>query len=417
MASKTRYLENVPFGSVEVRTTKTGEAYKAVYRAPVTSRRISKTFKGSTEAREWLKGIARDIARDMWIDPHLEKAEQEAAEAENALTVEAWLTQFHDEILPRRRNRKTGEATRVTTLQSYRRITRTRITEVDGEAGKLKDIPITKVTKADVVAWHNAIQTQFPDNATTNANAYKRLRAAFSEALERDLVPANPVLIREAGTAVAKEKELPTDGEIAAIVANFPERVKVGAVLCLYHGLRVGEMLALTREDVTIDREKGTAEVRINATLQRVVNTETGKTEMLRAAGPKTTAGRRTVPIFSMWVEEFIEHMDTRVEDSPTAPVITTKRGATMFDTSFRSTFDTARKKAGITRKITPHFGRNWLITRLAEAGATPAEIGRLLGQSDVQTIVGTYMKVNAERPTKIMGLVNDTVAPKGKGK
>lgn len=151
MASKTRYLENVPFGSIEVRTTRTGEAYKAVYRAPVTSRRISKTFKGSTEAREWLRGIASDIARDMWIDPTAEAEEVAAQEAENALTVEAWLTQFHDEILPRRRNRKTGEATSVTTLQSYRRITRTRITEVDGEAGKLKDIPITKVTKADVV--------------------------------------------------------------------------------------------------------------------------------------------------------------------------------------------------------------------------------------------------------------------------
>lgn len=216
---------------------------------------------------------------------------------------------------------------------------------------------------------------------------------------------------------MAKEKELPTDEEIAAIVEAFPERVRMGAVLCLYHGLRVGEMLALTREDVTIDREELMVEVHVNATLQRVVNTETGKTEMLRAAGPKTTAGRRTVPIIDMWVEEFIEHMDTRVEDSPTAPVITTKRGVTMFDTSFRSTFDTARKKAGIERKITPHFGRNWLITRLAEAGATPAEIGRLLGQSDVNTIVGTYMKVNTERPTKIIGLVNDTVAPKEKDK
>ncbi|MBI8988811.1 tyrosine-type recombinase/integrase [Corynebacterium meridianum] len=100
-----------------------------------------------------------------------------------------------------------------------------------------------------------------------------------------------------------------------------------------------------------------------------------------------------------MRVDEFIEHMDTRVENSPTAPVMATKRGLTMFDTSFRSTFDTARKKAGVTREFTPHSGRSWSTMKLAEAGATPAEIGRLLGQSDVKTIPDVYLKVNADRP------------------
>lgn len=145
----------------------------------------------------------------MWIDPTAEAEEVAAQEAENALTVEAWLTQFHDEILPRRAtNKETKELMRVTTLQSYRRITRTRITEVDGEAGKLKDIPITKVTKADVVAWHSAIEAQFPDTATTNANAYKRLRAAFSEALEHPsrsrLQEPQDVLHRSGGLQVAR---------------------------------------------------------------------------------------------------------------------------------------------------------------------------------------------------------------------
>ncbi|MCK7676461.1 hypothetical protein M0E84_00150 [Corynebacterium sp. CCM 9186] len=161
----------------------------------------------------------------------------------------------------------------------------------------MKDIPIAKITRADVVVWHTAIESQFPDT-TTNANGYNRLRAAFSEALERDLIEANPVLTREAGTAVAKEKELPTDEEIATIVEQFPAQLKLEAVLCLHHGLRIGEMLALRREGVTIIRENGTAEVHVNATLQRVVNSETRKTEMLRVEGPKTVAGRRTVPIF-----------------------------------------------------------------------------------------------------------------------
>lgn len=58
-------------------------------------------------------------------------------------------------------------------------------------------------------------------------------------------------------------------------------------------------------------------------------------------------------------------------------------------------------------KTITPHYGRNYLITRLAEAGATPKEIGRILGQEDTSTIVDTYMKVREHRPVELMLRVN----------
>ena len=62
-------------------------------------------------------------------------------------------------------------------------------------------------------------------------------------------------------------------------------------------------------------------------------------------------------------------------------------------DTVYRNIFHAAQDRAGVTARITPHYGRNWLITRLAEAVATPREIGRVLGQEDVSTIVGVYTR------------------------
>ena len=60
---------------------------------------------------------------------------------------------------------------------------------------------------------------------------------------------------------------------------------------------------------------------------------------------------------------------------------------------------------------IDPHTGRNWLITRLAEQGAHLKEIGALLGQDDLATIMDVYMKVRAGRTQALMERVNDTLA------
>ena len=75
-----------------------------------------------------------------------------------------------------------------------------------------------------------------------------------------------------------------------------------------------------------------------------------------------------------------------------------------------------AEIKAGVSTEIDPHCGRNWLITRLAEQGAHLKEIGRLLGQDDVSTILDVYMKVRAGRTTTLMEKVNGSLDHRADG-
>ena len=65
-----------------------------------------------------------------------------------------------------------------------------------------------------------------------------------------------------------------------------------------------------------------------------------------------------------------------------------------------------------VNSAIGPHSGRRWVITRLAEVGATPKEIGKLLGQKDLDTILAVYMKAREARVTSLMRAVSDTLAP-----
>ena len=92
----------------------------------------------------------------------------------------------------------------------------------------------------------------------------------------------------------------------------------------------------------------------------------------------------------------------------------TTRTGQMLMDTSYRSILGRVEDAHGITRDIKPHSGRRWLITRLAEQGAHLKEIGRLLGQDDMDTITKVYMLVRAERTSTLMDKVNATLTVPG---
>ena len=121
---------------------------------------------------------------------------------------------------------------------------------------------------------------------------------------------------------------------------------------------------------------------------------------------PKTAAGTRVVPVLSEFVTDVRRHL-VGYATGADEYVTMTGKGSPVFDTSYRSIFNRAKSKAGITKEITPHYGRVYLITRLAEAGATPKEIGRILGQEDVSTIVNVYMRARESRVTELMSRID----------
>ena len=229
--------------------------------------------------------------------------------------------------------------------------------------------------------------------------------------------------IKEAGKRVeTKEKYLPTDDEIAAILDNVNERYRALTSLMLHHGLRIGEAIALERDDVRVEHQPGAPLPRVTVRVKQNAQRISGKggTYML-VQPPKTKAGYRDVPIMAADVPIFLEHLEKYAPTSSTvvqtsegersAVLFTvTNAGRMVMDTSYRSVLARAKERAGVSPDIDPHTGRNWLITRLAEQDAHLKEIGRLLGQDDVTTILNVYLKVRAERTTSLMDKVSNTL-------
>ncbi|AKK11746.1 tyrosine-type recombinase/integrase [Corynebacterium uterequi] len=242
------------------------------------------------------------------------------------------------------------------------------------------DTRVDRLTHQQVAAWWSDITSTYPDTMHRNKRAYSKLRAIMWTAVDQGYIAHNPVQLQNVGRGYQPAvKQLPDTADLQAIFNHMPHRYRLVAALTLFHGLRLGEALALTVEDV-LD-ENGTIAVSVRGTLARIATP--GERTRMVLHPPKTAAGYRKVPVLNEFAPVIREHLAAY---RPTSWLTTTTSGNPVFDTSYRSVFNRAKARAGITKPLTPHYGRVYIITRLAEAGATPKEIGAILGQSDVST-------------------------------
>ncbi|MBV7302911.1 tyrosine-type recombinase/integrase [Corynebacterium sp. TAE3-ERU2] len=353
--------------------------YRARYTGPDGRRhKAPSTFYTRDDATIWLRTEQRLIEFNEWTSPEQRARKQQAAH----YTVGAWLTHWL-EIQDQR--------LKPSTMQNYRATLHRRILDIDGPAGKLRDIPLGELSRRDVAEWWDAVNARFGYQEYNRA-AYKRLKTALAAAVERGLVEHNPVSLRDTAKGIrAERKQLASTEQLKAVVKHLPERYLLVGVLTFFHGLRIGEALALRRKDFEWVGERLVVHVRGN--VFRVPGEG-----MKYQDSAKTSAGNRVVPIFEHFHPQVEEHLRRWVGTDPDAWVFTTGEGRLVMDTSYRSVLQRAKTAAGVDVKITPHYGRVWMITTLVEAGMTIPAIGEILGQRDLKTITEVYMRTSEER-------------------
>lgn len=340
------------------------------------------------DAGAWLRQEQKLIEFDEWQPPHLRYRTKE----DDARTVGDWLRQWLD--LQEKRLKPS-------TMVNYRTTLDRRILTITGKAGRLRTIPLVRLTRRDVIDWWDALTIQFGYQPYNRA-AYVRLRTAIQAAVDRDLIPTNPVDVKEARhKPKPARKELPEAATMQKIVDNLNPTHKIIGILTFFHGMRIGEVLGLRRKDITITGDTILIHIRGNA-----YRTSNG---MKYQDTPKTSASHRTIPVFKKFHQDIIDHLDT-IGDSPDAFICTTGSGKIILDTSYRSVLHRAKTRAGITERISPHYGRVWLITTLVEQGMTIPAIGELLGQVDLKTITEIYMRTSNARRQEALQRVSDSL-------
>lgn len=154
--------------------------------------------------------------------------------------------------------------------------------------------------------------------------------------------------------------------------------------LLAFTGIRKGEALALTWEDIDLDHK----EVHINKTVTR-------KKEGLTIQTPKTKKSNRYVSIDTKTTEALAAWKEKVGTDGNTL-VFQNSRGTILTPSAPRKWLITVADKAGL-KPIPVHGFRHTHASLLFESGATVKDVQTRLGHADIQTTMNVYTHVTKQ--------------------
>lgn len=168
---------------------------------------------------------------------------------------------------------------------------------------------------------------------------------------------------------------------------NGVDVYKLGILVCLYTGLRIGEICALPTASINLEKKS----ISVTQTVQRIkIDNSTKKTE-LRVSEPKTFSSKREIPICDYLLNLLRQHMpDSKyfLGNKPYEP--------RTYQYKLKKYFE----HISIDNK---HFHtlRHTFATNCIENGMDAKCLSEILGHSDVKTTLNRYVHPSFENKIK----------------
>lgn len=221
------------------------------------------------------------------------------------------------------------------------------------------------------------------------------LNLAFEYACDMEYIEENPcVRVRRMKTEAKKIEAFTVEEQrtIETEIAMLDDRRLHGVLLCLYTGLRIGELLGLTWNDV--DFERGV--IKVTKTVYRAKN-KSGEWQLCIDT-PKTKASDRVIPL-----PEYITNMLRQdYEIAKTPYIVENKKGERMSIRSYQYIFEKLTERAGV-RKLNFHALRHTFATRAIECGMDIKTIADIMGHQNVSITLNRYAHCMLDHKIEMM--------------
>lgn len=278
---------------------------------------------------------------------------------------------------------------RPTTRQGYRAVVVTHLEPTIGH------IPIGELRPAHVERMLANLEPLMSAKSLRNVHAV--LRRALNQAVRVGLVPIN-VASREyvdPPKVTLRDPEALTEAQVDALLAAaVDDRLEALFVVLADCGLRMGEALGLSWQDITSD------EIRVELELTRCDG------RYLRA-DPKTDRSRRVLPLTGRARDAIARHRQRVIDDGfvPTAtgPVFTNMSGGPLNGSWVTHRFYRLCEQAGIDRRP-PKILRATYSSRLYQRGVPDRTIADLMGHVRERTTQRHYISTTPEQRREAVG-------------
>lgn len=250
----------------------------------------------------------------------------------------------------------------------------------------LGDVELGSLSPSRVRAWHAGLIAAGKPGRPTVAKAYRLLSTIMRTAVEDELIIKNPCILKKAGVERPPERPIATVAQVYEIADLLGGRFRILVLLATFIGLRLGELQALRRRHVDLER----------GTLRVVEQTQLLRDGTLVTGPPKTDAGVRTVAIPAAILPDLAAHIDEYAAPGPDGLVICGPGGVPFRRGTLYTEWQKVMRVVDI-EGLRFHDLRHTGNTLAASTGASTKELMARMGHASPRAAL-IYQHATAER-------------------
>jgi integrase len=332
-----------------------GAGWEASVYSKRDDKKVRKTFKSKSEAKNWRADAVAQLARGGLRVPKPTTIRQ------------AWEQWYEGAKEGTIRNRS-GDPFKPSALRAYEGAMRR---EVLPELGLVR---LTELRRGDLQAFADRLLARGMSAAGVQGTLLP-VRALYRRALARDELAVNPCSGLQLPAVRSRRERYVAPEEAEALIAAVPEQDRAIWATAMYAGLRLGELRALRVQDVDV----ATGVIRV----ERGWDPSEGAIEL------KSRAGLRKVPIAAILRDYLTEHL-ARVDRSGADLIFGNAPDTPFTPNMLQRRADQAWREAKLER-ITPHVGRHSFAAMAIASGVNAKALSTFMGHSSIQITFDKY--------------------------
>lgn len=262
---------------------------------------------------------------------------------------------------------------------------------------------LRKITQNDIQSFVNSLKDTMAFG--TLQGICRLLKAILTSACHKGLITKNPYYEIRFPKKRQRIPRVLTCSEQKKIENHLKTSQELEYLLCLYTGLRVGELSALRWEDIDFENRI----LHIRYSVQRVPNSKGKNKTCLLLSSPKSEHSRRDIPIPAFLIPYLKEQKKSCACSSDSTFVFSNKQGGCKDPRTFQKRIVHLCEELGISG-IHMHTLRHSFATRCLEHNIRYEILSELLGHSSAQITIRYYVHCTEEEKRRSMNLLSPAV-------